>query len=103
MKVCIQIHAQASLLPAENLGVELDWPQMGSGRFGEEKNLSPLSEFKPRIIQTVTPSPYRLRFLVLEFKTGLGPHPISNVIFWAETCSLILFLFTNLMHNFFIL
>jgi len=41
MKACSQIHAPASLLTAKNPDVEQYGPQKRSGRFGEEKNLSP--------------------------------------------------------------
>ena len=50
MKVCGQIHNPTSLLSAKNLSVEQDGPQRRSGRFGGDKNLSPLSEFEPQII-----------------------------------------------------
>jgi hypothetical protein len=89
MKVCGQIHTPTSLLSAKCLRVEQDGPQMRSGRFGEERNLSPLLQFEPQIIQPVAQSPHQLGFLVSEFKTGLGPYPIANVIFWAAACSLI--------------
>jgi len=45
MKVFGQIHTPVSLLSAKNPGVEQDGHQRRSGRFGEEKNLSPLSDF----------------------------------------------------------
>ena len=87
--MCGQIHTPASLLPSKNLGVEQDGPQKRSGRFGEEKNLSRLSEFLPQIVQPVAQSQYRLRSFVSEFEIGLWPHPISNLIFCAATCGLI--------------